>query len=160
MLKHNLRDLRDLALVAPTCCGARVGHASQRVWDQAEERQRPGARVAELVSLLGRHEDDRTGPQGVLLLALGDHSAALEHEDLMLVCVRMLWRVPAGLDVELSHRETGRVVLGPDQATDLTTDGSFRGHRRGGNLFAMHDFHPKYPFIPSTLVSVPSKLPA
>ena len=62
------------------------------------------------------------GAYRVLLVILQDDPLAIEDKDFMLVRVGMLGRVAADGHLELTHRETGRVIVFAEQTSYLATD--------------------------------------
>lgn len=121
--------------------GAGAGHPPQRVRDQAEEFERPAARIAELVDAMRGDEDDGAGAQRAFAIAVQHDAGPFEHEDFMLVAVGMLGSVAARGDFELSHAEAGRAVRFSDQAADLASGSTILLDRRGFDLFVVDNFH-------------------
>ncbi len=119
--------------------------AAQGMRNQTEELQRAGARVAELVQIVGGHVNHTARPERMLAIAFQHDPAAFEHEDFMFVSVRVFGGVAAGGDLELPHGETRRGIVGADQAAHAAIRRTFGRHRRGFNLFALDDFHGESP---------------
>jgi len=127
--------------LAPTRCRARAGHVAEWMRDKAEEQQRLGPCVAELVRLARWHEDHSAGSQWMFLLTNEHHARSLQHEHLVLVCVGMPGRMTAGGHPELPHGETRCAVFLADQAADPAAYSSFHLDRRRLYLLVMNHLH-------------------
>ena len=69
--------------------GARRIHAPQWVRNEAEELQRPIARIAELVDFVGGDVDGHAGTEPMFAAAVQHDAVALQDEHLVLEAVRM-----------------------------------------------------------------------
>jgi hypothetical protein len=109
--------------------------------NETQKLEGTGARVAELMHLIGGDENGVARPQGMLAVALQNHTSAFQHEYFMLVCVRVFRRMAAGRNLEKTHRKTRGVIVGTDQAAHATVRSAIGVHRRGSSLFTMDNFH-------------------
>ena len=107
---------------------------------QAEEAERAGAGVAELVHGVGRDVEHVARANAVDALAAGDVGLSLQHHDLVLVRVAVVRRVAARFHHEVAHGEVRRAVraahedLHPRPAHAVHRDG-----RRARGIGAHHE---------------------
>ena len=89
--------------------------------NEAQELQRAGACVAELVQMPWRDKHRHARLQPVLLIAVQHDARSFQYEHFMFVSVTMLGGVTAGRDLELPHGKAWSAVRFADQATDPAT---------------------------------------
>jgi hypothetical protein len=140
---HGKPPRQEALTIAAAGSDAQLAHAAQRVRNQAQEPQRTGAGVAELVELIGRHIDGGSGTHNVFVVAFDGQSGAFEDKQFMFVGVGMFGGMATGRDLEESHGKARRGVVRSDQAAHAAIDGALGSDGLGFNLLAMDDFHGK-----------------